>query len=112
MQHDDRVYLEHMLDAATRAHSRVAGRSLQDWESDEDLRLAVTHLVQTLGEAARKVSEKGRSDHPDVPWREVVGMRNVIVHDYLGLDDRIVRTVALRDLPSLIEALRKGLQRL
>jgi uncharacterized protein with HEPN domain len=112
MQHEDRVYLEHMLDAATRAHGKVAGRSLQDWESDEDLRLAVTHLVQTLGEAARRVSEKGRSAHPAVPWGDVIGMRNIIVHDYLGVDDRIVRTVALRDLPSLIEALRKGLERL
>ena len=56
MQHDDRIYLEHMLDVAARAHTKVAGRSLEEWESDEDLRLAVTHLVQTLGEAARRVS--------------------------------------------------------
>ena len=109
MQHDDRAYLEHMLDAAKRAHGKVATRSLEDWESDEDLRLAVTHLVQTLGEAARKVSEEGQRTHRDVPWREVVGMRNVIVHDYLGVDDGIVRTVALQDLPALIEALRRAL---
>lgn len=109
MQHDDRVYLEHMLDAATRAHSKVSTRSPEDWESDENLRLAVTHLVQTLGEAARNVSEEGQRKHPDVPWREVVGMRNVIVHDYLGVDDGIVRAAALRDLPPLIEALRRAL---
>lgn len=109
MQHDDRVYLEHMLDAATRAHGKVASRSPEDWNSDEDLRLAVTHLVQTLGEAARKVSEEGKRAHPGVPWREVVGMRNVIVHDYLGVDDGIVRAAALRDLPPLIETLRMAL---
>jgi len=109
MQHDDRIYLEHMLDVAARAHTKVAGRSLEEWESDEDLRLAVTHLVQTLGEAARRVSEEGRSSHPEIPWREAVGMRNVIVHDYLGVDDSIVRTVALKDFPLLVEALRKVL---
>lgn len=106
MRHDDRVYLEHMLDVAVRAHAKVAGLSEEEWEEDEDVRLAVTHLVQTLGEAARNVSDEGRSAYPEIPWREAVGMRNVIVHDYLGVDDRIVRAVALRDLPALIEALR------
>lgn len=107
MQREDRVYLEHMLDAAVRAHAKVACRTEEAWEADEDVRLAVTHLVQTLGEAARKVSDEGRSRHPEIPWREAIGMRNVIVHDYLGVDDRIVLTVALRDLPGLIEALRR-----
>jgi uncharacterized protein with HEPN domain len=110
LERDDRVYFEHMLDVATRAHDKVVGKGMQDWESDEDLRLAVTHLVQTLGEAARNVSDEGRSAHPEVPWREVVGMRNVIVHDYLGVDDSIVRAVALNDLPSLISTLRKVLE--
>ena len=67
----------------------------------------MTHLVQTLGEAARNVSDEGRAANPEIPWREAVGMRNVIVHDYLGVDDRIVRAVALRDLPARIEALRR-----
>ena len=109
MEHDDRAYLEHMLDVAVRAHTKVVDRSAEEWESNEDLRLAVTHLVQTLGEAARNVSEAGRSAHPDLPWKEAIGMRNVIVHDYLGVDDRIVRAVALRDLPPLIEGLRRAL---
>lgn len=52
MEHDDRAYLEHMLDVAVRAHGKVVDRSAEEWESNEDLRLAVTHLVQTLGETA------------------------------------------------------------
>lgn len=107
MRHDDQVYLEHMLDVAVRAHAKVRGLTVEAWEADEDVRLAVTHLVQTLGEAARNVSDEGRAANPEIPWREAVGMRNVIVHDYLGVDDRIVRAVALRDLPALIEALRR-----
>lgn len=109
MRRDDRVYFEHMLDVAVRAHAKVACLSEEGWEADEDVRLAVTHLVQTLGEAARNVSDEGRSAYPGIPWREAVGMRNVIVHDYLGVDDRIVRAVALRDLPGLIGTLRQVL---
>ncbi len=109
MRRDDRAYFEHMLDVAVRAHAKVACLSEEAWEADEDVRLAVTHLVQTLGEAARNVSDEGRSAYPGIPWREAVGMRNVIVHDYLGVDDRIVRAVALRDLPGLIETLRQVL---
>jgi uncharacterized protein with HEPN domain len=111
MQRDDRVYLEHMLDAATRAHGKVTSRSLEEWESDEDLRLAVTHLVQTIGEAARNVSDEWRSAHPEIPWREAIGMRNVIVHNYLGVDDSIVRAASQRDLPTLIEKLQAALGR-
>lgn len=111
MQREDRVCLEHMLDAATRAHAKAADRTAAEWDSDEDLRLAVIHLVQTLGEAARRVSPEGQRSHPEIPWREVVGIRNVIVHDCLGVDDSIVRTVALRDPPAVIEAPRAALGR-
>jgi uncharacterized protein with HEPN domain len=111
MQRDDCLYLEHMLDAATRAYGKVNVRSLEEWEADEDLRLAVTHLVQTIGEAARNVSEEGRASHPEIPWREAIGMRNVIVHNYLGVDDDIVRAATLRDLPTLVEMLRAILGR-
>ena len=107
MRREDRVYLEHMLDVAVRAHSKAVELSQEAWDANEDVRLAVTHLVQTLGEAARNVSEEGQSAYPEIPWREAIGMRNVIVHDYLGVDDRIVRAVALRDLPDLIGALRR-----
>ena len=108
MEHEDRIYLLHMLEAARKAHARVAGRSPEDFDANEDLRLAVTHLIQTIGEAARQVSETTRLRHPEIPWKEVVGMRNVIVHDYLGVDDRIVWQVAFQDLPALIEALERA----
>ena len=109
MQREDRAYFEHMLDVAVRAHEKAATRTETEWEENEDVRLAVTHLVQILGEAARNISDEGRAAHPDIPWREAIGMRNVIVHDYLGVDDRIVFAVARRDLPPLIESLRKAL---
>lgn len=90
MEHEERTYLEPMLDVAVRANEKASCQSDEGWESNEDLRLAVIHLVQTLGEAARKVSAACQASHPEIPWREAIGMRNVIVHDDLGVDDRIV----------------------
>lgn len=59
-------------------------RSRAAYDADEDLRLALTHLVQTLGEAARRVSSPFQQAHPEVPWRKIIGMRHKVVHDLLG----------------------------
>ena len=101
----DILYLGHMLDTARKAHAKVRERSREEFDADEDLRLAVTHLIQIIGEAAARVSPECRQAHPHVPWREATGMRNRIVHDYLGVDDDVVWHVAHDDLPQLIAAL-------
>jgi len=81
MQKDDFVYIGHMLDLARKAVSRVAGLDRAAYDADENLRLALTHLVQTIGEAARRVSAQTQTEHPEVPWKLIVGMRHKIVHD-------------------------------
>jgi len=105
MQPDDSVYLGHMLDMATKGTQKVAGLSKRDYEEDENLRLALAHLVQMIGEAARRVSIGTRDSHPEIPWADIVGMRSKIVHDYMNVDEDIVWEVATRDLPALVEAL-------
>lgn len=89
-QRDDRVYVEHMIDTANKAIEFVAGLSREDFDNNEQLRLAVTHLLQIVGEAARRVSLDFRNAHPDIPWKAIVGMRSKVVHDYLNIDDDIV----------------------
>lgn len=69
MQKDDLVYVGHMLDMARKATAKVHGRSRAEYDADEDLRLALTHIVQTLGEAARRVSLPFQQAHPEIPWR-------------------------------------------
>ena len=74
---------------------------------DENLRLALAHLVQVIGEAARRVSNDVREAHPEIPWADIVGMRSKIVHDYMNVDEDIVWEVVTRDLPALVAALEK-----
>lgn len=101
----DVVYVGHMLDTARKAVSKTQGLSRQAYDDDENLRLALTHLVQVIGEAARQVSREFSGAHPEVPWTDIVGMRHKVVHDYLGVDEDIVWQVVTDDLPRLVAAL-------
>ena len=105
MQKDDTVYLGHMLDMAHKVSVRVAGRSRADYDADEDLRFVIAHLIQTIGEAAARVSPQTQERHREIPWKNITGIRHRIVHDYMGVDYDILWEVAVRHIPSLIATL-------
>lgn len=107
MQRDDRLYLGHMLDAARKIVEKTRDLDRMAFDRDEDRRLVVVHLIQTSGEAARRVSDDERARHPDIPWRQAVAMRHKIVHDYFQIDEDIVWEVATTDLPPLLVPLAR-----
>ena len=106
MQKDDMVYVGHMLDMAEKATAKVRGSERSEYDQDENLRLALAHLVQVIGEAARRVSTRFQQAHPEVPWRSIIGIRHKVVHDYLEVDYDIVWGVATVDLPVLVAQLK------
>jgi uncharacterized protein with HEPN domain len=107
----DLVYVGHMLDTARKAVSKTEGVSREAYDADENLRLALIHLIQIIGEAARQVSREFCGKHPDIRWADIIGMRHKVVHDYLGVDEDIVWRVATEDLPTLVRSLEGlGLQ--
>ena len=85
----------------------VRGKTRQDYDRDSALRLALTHLIQVIGEAARRVSVQFRDRHPQIPWEAIAGMRSKIVHDYMNVDEDIVWDSVTQELQPLIEELRK-----
>jgi uncharacterized protein with HEPN domain len=105
MPDDDLLYFGHMLDIAQKAYSKTLGITRASYDNDENLRLALAHLVQIVGEAARRVSPAGQAAPADIPWREITGMRHKIVHDYFSVDEDVVWEVVTRDLPPLISIL-------
>jgi len=105
MPHDDAVYIAHILELARKAISKLHGKRREDFDGNEDLRLALAHLVQTIGEAARRISPEGRERIRVVPWHRVIGMRHRIVHDYMDVDYDILWQVVTENLPELIELL-------
>lgn len=106
-QRDDLVYVGHMVDTANKVITFVAGLSREDFDDNEQLRLAITHLLQVIGEAARRVSLDFRGAHPEIPWKAIVGMRSKVVHDYLNVDEDVVWDTVKNDLPPLIAKLEK-----
>lgn len=107
MQKDDPVYVGHMLDTCVSAVQKVTARTRQEFDADENLRLALTHLVQTIGEAARHVSSGFQEGHPSIPWSKIIGMRHKVVHDYLHVDYDLVWDVVTHELPPLVESLER-----
>ena len=74
----DLVYVGHMLDTANKAISKTQSLS-RAYDADENLRLALTHLIQIIGEAGRQVSREFSDRHPEIPWADIVGMRHKVV---------------------------------
>jgi len=109
MQNDDAVYIGHMLDTARRAVAKVEGLTREDYDADDNLQLALAHMVQIIGEAAGHVNGEARDDNPDIPWRQVIGIRHRIVHDYMHVDFDILWEVVTRNLPDLIVLLEAAL---
>ena len=102
---DDSVYLRHMLDQAVKIVSKVETKSRAESDADENLRLALAHPIQTIGEAARRVSDATRGAHPELPWKQITGMRHKIVHDYMDVNENILWVVATEHMVPLIDRL-------
>ena len=101
---DDALFLD-MLVHARRVSSKVAGLSRSDFDENDDLQLALVYLIQVIGGAASRMTREQRESHPAVPWREIIGMRHVVVHDYFRIDLDVVWDTANNGIPALIAAL-------
>jgi uncharacterized protein with HEPN domain len=108
LPHNDDLYLVHMLETARKAAGKSNDIDFERFVADENLHLACVHLVQVIGEAASRVSAQTRARHPGVPWRQVIGMRHRVVHDYLEVDLEIVWQVISADLPGVIAVLERA----
>ena len=105
--HEDEVRLSHMLDHAKEAVQMCESKCRSDLNSDRMLNLALVRLIEIIGEAASRVSLQRQANHPDIPWREIIGTRNRVVHGYDKVNFDILWGVIREDLPALIETLKK-----
>ena len=106
MKRDD-VRLKHMLEYARDALAFVKDATKDDLKNDKMLAFAVTRAIEVIGEAADHVSETFRDGHPQIPWRQIIGARNRLIHGYFAVDLDIVWQVVTQNLPELIEELEQ-----
>ena len=109
MRHDDSTRLRHMLDHAAEAIAMVRGRRREELDKDRQLSLALVRLLEIVGEAAARVSRETQSRLTGIPWAEVVGMRNRLIHGYDRVDFDILWDVIQIDLPRLIQELHNAI---
>ena len=102
MPPDDDVRLRHLVDAAERAIQFTADRTRSDLDTDEMLTLALTKLVEIVGEAAKQVSSGTKELHPEVPWSAAARMRDRLVHHYFNIDLDVLWSTVQDDLPALL----------
>lgn len=106
-QHDDRISLRQMLDQAQKAVRVASGKSAEDIAADDDLLApALIRTLEVIGEAASRVSPEARSRFKDIPWRDVIDLRNRLIHGYDTIDYNLVRQIIDDDLPPLIASIQ------
>ena len=109
MHERDLIRLRHMLDAAEEAVNFIVGRKREDLDTDRMLALTLVRSIEIVGEAGPRVSEGGRTEVPDIPWREIVAVRNRPIHAYFDVDLDVVWRTVKDDLPPLIATLKNAL---
>ncbi|MDO8137882.1 MAG: DUF86 domain-containing protein, partial [Candidatus Brocadiales bacterium] len=93
--------------AAREAVELAAGKSRQDIENERTLNLSLVKLIEIVGEAANRVSPEGRAKYPSIPWLQIIGTRNRLIHGYDNIDFDILYQTIFQDLLPLIAELEK-----
>ncbi len=97
-----RIYLDYfrdMLKSAEKAIEFVDGMDFEQFAKDEKTIYAVVRALEIIGEAARKIPEDMRKAYPDIPWREIAGTRDKLIHEYFGVNLSVVWRTVQDDLP-------------
>ena len=106
-QREDTVLLRDMLDYARRVSSAVDNRTRSDLDADPILVGALERFVEVIGEAAGRLTSATRESEPEIPWPEIIAMRNRLVHGYFSVDLDILWTVVTDDIPHLVDRLEQ-----
>ena len=96
-----------MIDAAEEAFSFITGVKEEDFATNRMLILSIIKDIEIIGEAASKISEEAKLEHSDIPWKDIIGMRNRLIHGYFDVDIKLVWNTTNKNLPPLLKKLKK-----
>ncbi len=111
MRSDDRIRLKHIMDEAGDVLKFVENLSFDNFSKDSKTVHAVLRAIEIIGEAAAKVSQECKKRHPDIPWSDIIGMRNHLIHVYFDVDYETVWKTIKEDIPLLISLIKPLLKK-
>jgi uncharacterized protein with HEPN domain len=97
----DKVRLQHILDAIGEIESYTKGVDFAQFSTNSMLFSACVRQLEIVGEAVNRLSDDLIANNPDVEWRKVTGLRNMLIHEYFGLDDKLIWNIIQRNIPDL-----------
>jgi uncharacterized protein with HEPN domain len=98
---DDLAYIEHILDCIRKINEYSNGMSLKEFKTNEMAQDAIIRNIEIIGEASKKISQDTKQTYYNIPWKEIAGMRDKLIHDYLGVDVSVVWKTIEEDIPAL-----------
>ncbi|MCJ7568049.1 MAG: DUF86 domain-containing protein [Anaerolineales bacterium] len=108
VEREYRDFIIDMIEAADLVASFIQGMNEEQFLADKKTQFAVVRALEIIGEAAKKVPDSIRTRYPDLPWREISGMRDKLIHDYFGVNNEVVWKTAIEDVPEIAANLKRG----
>ncbi len=100
------ILLQHMLTHAQEALELIENKTRSDLDTDRLLNLALVRLLEIIGEAANRIPKEEQIQHRQIPWSQIIGLRQRLIHGYDAVDFDILWQIVTQDLPPLVEALK------
>lgn len=107
MPRDYKVWLEDISEAIQKIHGYTKGMSSKTFAHDVKTLDAVVRNLEVIGEAVKKIPEKTRSKHSEVDWKKIAGLRDILIHEYFGIDAEIIWDIVQNKLPALEKKVRQ-----
>jgi uncharacterized protein with HEPN domain len=105
-------YLQDVIDAITKGMIFVENMKYEDFIKDDKTVFAVIRAIEVIGEAVKNIPDEIQDKYPDIPWREMIGMRNKVIHAYFGVDNKKVWKAIKEEIPPLKSTFEKMLEEL
>lgn len=98
---DDRIYLQHILEAIDNIESFMGSMTKEEFIYNVLVYSAVIRQLEIIGEAVKNISSDFKKTNENIPWKDIAGMRDKLIHDYFGVDVKLVWSICVKDIPQL-----------